>query len=439
MDSMNWSHPTGRAPKSVTLVCLGPSRNAYLAGLFDDDLSPAVTGTDEVWTLNRGAGVFRHDLLWIMDHIQGEADKYPNYGALLWKHDRPIITSDDCAGWPDHVRRYPFGEIQEWLRVAVNPMHGDWFHNSVAYIVVYAAFIGVKELRIFGADYHDHRSGAVENGHPNVAYWIGRMESVGMTVMMPADSGLLNANQRGWIYGYRYDPRTYPAKRKRFRDLVGLTADQAPAEPDESLALDSGERQVAPTLSGIQPDHVNRYRWAAEKVAGGVLDLGSGIGYGASVLADADGVGSVLAIDRSAESIEYGAMHYPNPKISRIVADLNAIEFIGHFEYAVAFEVIEHLPDPRPLLKKLPANRLLASVPNERVVPFSPETAPHHFRHYLRHQFGWLLEATGWRAVGWYGQIDRESLVIPFTEACRTIIVEAVRCDSSNTREASGD
>lgn len=441
MDLLTWTHPTPRAPKTVALICLGPSRNAYVGGMFDHDLSQATTGCDEIWTLNRGAGVFRHDLLWVMDHIQGEADKHPNYGAMLWRHDRPIITSDDCSGWPAHVHRYPWDAIQTWLLNTVNPMHGDWFHNSVAYIVVYAAFIGVRELRIFGADYHDHRNGIVEDGHPNVAYWIAKMESAGMTVMIPADSGLLNANQRGWIYGYRYDPRSYPARRKRFQDLIGpvehIECENSRAM-DDALGLLSGERQVAETLAGIQPDHVNRYEWAAGKVAGCVVDLGCGIGYGASILAMADGVGSVLAIDRSAESVEYGAKHYPNDKISRIVGDLNRIEFTGYFDCATAFELIEHLPDPRPLLENMPAYRLLASVPNERTIPYSPEIAPHHFRHYLRHEFELLLEMTGWRAVNWFGQMDREGDVIPFIENCRTIIVEATRCDSLNSRDATG-
>lgn len=441
MDTLTWTHPTNRAPKTVALICLGPSRNAYIGGMFDSDLSQATTGCDEVWTLNRGAGVFRHDLLWVMDHIQGEADKHPNYGASLWKHDRPIITSDDCSGWPAHVHRYPWQAIQEWLLQTVNPMHGDWFHNSVAYIVVYAAFIGVRELRIFGADYHDHRNGVVEDGHPNVAYWIGKMETAGMRVMIPADSGLLNANQRGWIYGYRYDPRSFPARRKRFQDLIG------PVEPiecensralDDALGLLSGERQVAETLAGIQPDHVHRYEWAAGKVHGRVVDLGCGIGYGSWIMAQDDRVESVLAIDRSEESLQYGVEHYPNIKITGMAVDLNQLGFSGRCDWATAFEVIEHLPDPRPLLQNLPADHLLASVPNERTVPFSPETAPHHFRHYLRHEFELLLEMTGWRAVGWYGQMDREGDVVPFTEDCRTIVVEAVRCDSSNTKAAPG-
>jgi hypothetical protein len=222
MDKSSWTHPTPgalRAPRRVTLVSLGPSREEYCMAMQEPE--PAFPPGDEVWTLNRGVWHVPHDLLFVMDHIQGEADHYPEYGARLWRHNRPIITSDTAGGWPAHVHRFPFEQVQAWLRDGVNPVHGDWFHNSLAYILVYAAFIGVRELTVWGADYHHHRSGRVEDGHPNVAYWAGVLERVGLTVRAPSASTFLNANQRGYIYGYRDDPRDEArARRERFINLV---------------------------------------------------------------------------------------------------------------------------------------------------------------------------------------------------------------------------
>jgi len=222
MDKSSWTHPTPgalRAPRRVTLVSLGPSREEYCMAMQEPE--PAFPPGDEVWTLNRGVWHVPHDLLCVMDHIQGEADHYPEYGARLWRHNRPIITSDTAEGWPAHVHRFPFEQVQAWLRDGVNPVHGDWFHNSLAYILVYAAFIGVRELTVWGADYHHHRSGRVEDGHPNVAYWAGVLERVGLTVRAPSASTFLNANQRSYIYGYRDDPRDEArARRERFINLV---------------------------------------------------------------------------------------------------------------------------------------------------------------------------------------------------------------------------
>ena len=219
----DWKHPTGKAPKVVTLICLGTSHQDWISANLDRDPDNLVTQQDEIWTLNRGLGCFLHDLCFVMDHIGpgGESELYPAYGARLWNHNKPIITSDNCEGWPAHVYQYPWAEIQQWIAETVKPCHGNWFHNSLAYILCYAAFIGVRELRVWGADYRNHTSGVVEDGHSNVAYWAGRLESIGLSVSIPHTSGFLNADQRGWIYGYQHDPRQ-PAvqRRQRFRELV---------------------------------------------------------------------------------------------------------------------------------------------------------------------------------------------------------------------------
>lgn len=422
MDSLTWHHPTGKAPKIVALLCLGPSKEHYIGAQLARDLTEVTDGVDEVWTLNRGGGAFRHDLLWVMDHIQGEADQYPRYGASLWRHDKPIITSDDADGWPAHVHRYPFRLIWNWLAQTVQPNHGDWYHNSLAYILPYAAWIGVRELRVFGADYHHHSSGVVEDGHPCVAYWAGRLESAGLVVRPSEGSGFLNADRRDWIYGYRHDPRTAPARRARFRALVGLDAD------GESTQLLSGERQVAADLEHIQPDHIHRYSWAANQASGRVLDLGAGIGYGSALLADRASVSHVLAVDRSQESIEYGIAHYARPNLVRVRADLDgqpAPE--GEFDCAVAFELIEHLADPRPLLRSIQAKTLFLSVPNEAVIPYSPETAPFHHRHYRLSELTALLSDCGWITMEIAGQDGPESPVMPTPLTPRTWVVRAER------------
>lgn len=216
-----WQHPTGGKPKIVTLIALGPSRETHASISLEKDPNDMIL-TDETWTVNRGMFHVKHDLLFVMDHIQGEADRYPAYGAALWRHNQPIITSDNLAGWPEHVHQYPWQEIQAWLAKMIRlPFHGDWWHNSLAYILAYAAFIGVEELRVFGADYHHHLSGQIEDGHPNVAYWVGVLEQAGLVVKPIGTSTFLGADKRDYIYGYRDDPREeFVAKRQRFLDLI---------------------------------------------------------------------------------------------------------------------------------------------------------------------------------------------------------------------------
>jgi len=240
-------------------------------------------------------------------------------------------------------------------------------------------------------------------------------------VTTPADSSFLNANQRGHIYGYQRDPRIIPANRARFRALVGL-------DPDEdSTALLSAERQVGVDISDIQADHVARYQWAASKIRGDrVLDLGSGCGYGSAILADA-GARLVSGYDLSAESVAYAQAHHARPPVTQEVADFDGKQIPNEADSAVAFEIIEHLANPKPLLAGLRVKRLFASVPNERVVPYSPETAPFHQRHYTPEQFKDLLRDCGWLVAEWHGQDGPKSPVGPLEKTSRTLIVEAVR------------
>jgi len=71
--------------------------------------------------------------------------------------------------------------------------------------------------------------------------------------------------------------------------------------------------------------------------------------------------------------------------------------------------------------------RLFASVPNEAVIPYSPQTAPFHQRHYTSEQFGELLKETGWHVVEWRGQAGPQAPVGPLETTSRTLVVEAVR------------
>lgn len=176
--------------------------------------------------------------------------------------------------------------------------------------------------------------------------------------------------------------------------------------------LESGERQVAPTVEGIRRDHVARYEWAAKRInQGRAIDLACGIGYGTQILAKA-GI-KATGIDIDAEAIAYAEKHYQHKRAAfqqgdaeRLTADL------GKFDAAISFETIEHIEDPRPLLRALreSAPTLIASVPNEEVFPWA--NYAFHFRHYTPKQFEDLLTETGWQVTEWWGQEGPESEVV---------------------------
>lgn len=170
-----------------------------------------------------------------------------------------------------------------------------------------------------------------------------------------------------------------------------------------------GERQVSPTLEGIRRDHRARYEFSAAQSPAGsrVIDFACGVGYGCRIMAEAGAV--VVGYDIDPEAIAYAREHYAHPDARFLQASGDAPPDLPEADLAICFETIEHLEDPRPLLKALraAAPRLIASVPNEAVFPYVGQAF--HFRHYTRRQFAQLLEECGWRALSWYGQEGQES------------------------------
>lgn len=179
------------------------------------------------------------------------------------------------------------------------------------------------------------------------------------------------------------------------------------------MPLQSGERQVAPNLSGIRRDHTARYEWAARVLPANsrVIDIACGVGYGAYILAQAGH--TVYAVDNDAEALAYAGQHYAHPNVTRAQGDANELSIPAGmaFDAAVSFETIEHLQNPLPLLRKLRAHapHLLASVPNEDHFPY--KNYKFHFRHYTRAEFEALLRAAGYTVQQVLGQDGPESEV----------------------------
>lgn len=196
--------------------------------------------------------------------------------------------------------------------------------------------------------------------------------------------------------------------------------------------MKEGERQVSPTIDGIRRDHVARYEFAARTIQAGskVIDYACGIGYGTRILADAGHTACGYDIDR--EAIKYAADHYVRGmQTDYRIGNGNAPGDLGEYDAAISFETIEHIEDPRPLLKALreSAPVLIASVPNEEVMPYeiSPGVVTEfHHRHYTKHEFNELLQECGWIVGEWYGQEGPESEVGPNVNG-RTLIAVCTR------------
>src|SRR5262249_39847835 len=108
-----------------------------------------------------------------------------------------------------------------------------------------------------------------------------------------------------------------------------------------------------------------------------------------------------------------GAEHYAHPNIARHRCDASqGVTILQPHDAAVCFEAIEHLRDPRPMLRELRrlAGVLLCSVPNETGFPWRPGYR-HHHRHYTAGELEALLRECGWTVTGWLHQDGPDSEV----------------------------
>lgn len=152
----------------------------------------------------------------------------------------------------------------------------------------------------------------------------------------------------------------------------------------------TGERQIATTLDQIAPDHRARYEWAAERITemfgdnASVLDAACGVGYGSFIMANAGHI--VTGVDISADAIEHAKKHYSHDSVRYVVDDVLKGDYAQDKKYdvIVSFETIEHLSQDIELMKKFSSisDTLIASVPNELVIPYNKHDFPFHVRHY---------------------------------------------------------
>jgi SAM-dependent methyltransferase len=159
----------------------------------------------------------------------------------------------------------------------------------------------------------------------------------------------------------------------------------------------------------IVDDHVERYRWAASRVAGlQVLDIACGAGYGTKMLAAA-GASRVVGGDINAKALAMAQANCTEPAVEFMQADI--CSWAGDrrsFDVIVSFETIEHIEDYRAALVNLrrllsPRGVLLMSSPNRPIT--SPDarslsdrpTNPHHVREFTPDELASELVAARFR------------------------------------------
>lgn len=131
----------------------------------------------------------------------------------------------------------------------------------------------------------------------------------------------------------------------------------------------SGERPVPERHNTGFLESVKRYEFvkecARDKV---VLDLGCGLGDGACILAQT--ARQVTGVDYSSEVIQEAQKRTVAKNVTFMVSDVRALRLPdAHFDLVSAFEIIEHLAEPKEFLEEIvrvlkPGGTLAISTPN---------------------------------------------------------------------------
>lgn len=155
--------------------------------------------------------------------------------------------------------------------------------------------------------------------------------------------------------------------------------------------------QTAERVSNLEPSDnyvfqrsMLAYSKAAEIISGNVLEIGTGCGYGVSIIAPH--AASFLTVDKTppAKGVipEGGNVSF----ICMTVPPLRGIAS-GSMDYVISFQVIEHIKDDFGLIAEIervlrPGGKLIISTPNKKM---SLTRNPWHIREYTVDEFKGLL------------------------------------------------
>lgn len=203
--------------------------------------------------------------------------------------------------------------------------------------------------------------------------------------------------------------------------------------PDPPELTDDGERYLPwmrePTIAY---EHLHRY-WFAQGLCAGqrVIDLGSGEGYGAALLAET--AQSVVGLDLDPAAVRHAAVRYPRPNLRFIEGSMTAVPIPGQglFDVCVCFEALEHVTEHEKLLDEVTrllarGGRFLVSTPNK--IEYTDAAGfhnPFHVRELYWEEFQALIQGR-FAHARWFGQrLHPAGLIFPLGEGA----ARAEECD----------
>src|SRR3990167_6906396 len=186
--------------RKLAIVAMGASYRDYLNHNFHKEEEGNVA--DDIWAVNSAAFTFKHDLAIMMDDmkaLEGNPKRKPYTDRIKRELDTPILTSRKYLDYPTTIE-YPLTDI-------INKFQFKYLNGSVAYALVYALYLGYKNIILYGCDYmYDQKPGLFEKGRGCVEFWIayGTLKC-DAHIMIARTSTLMDSNSFRF-YGYREQP-----------------------------------------------------------------------------------------------------------------------------------------------------------------------------------------------------------------------------------------
>ena len=187
----------------------------------------------------------------------------------------------------------------------------------------------------------------------------------------------------------------------------------------------TGERFVPwAKEAAVAYEHLHRYLWASNFIEGRrVLDLASGEGYGAEILARR--ASFVCGVDIDDEAIRHASERYRQPNLEFRKGCLTAVPIPEErsFDVITCFEALEHIDQHDEMMREVkrllkPGGLFIVSIPNKETYSVGGAQNPFHIRELAFEEFDTLLTRY-FPAVTHLGQqVHSVSSMWPLNGAC---------------------